>query len=52
MFVDTHNSESQGQEEAGCMQQTSALFTHMYQHSKLSDTVNKAPWKLSPRFRN
>ena len=26
--IETHDSESQDQEETGCMQQTSELFTH------------------------
>ena len=37
-----HNSESQGQQEAGCMQQTSKLFTGSTA-LKLVNILNKLP---------
>ena len=42
----THDSESQGQEEAGCMQQTSELFTGSTT-LKLVNALNKLLLKLS-----
>ena len=41
----THNSESQGQEEASRMQQTSELFTDSTT-VKFVNTLNKPPLKL------
>ena len=45
-FIKTHGSESRGQEEAGCMQQTSEFFT-CSTAVKFVYTLNKQPLKLS-----
>ena len=42
MLIKTHDSESRGQEEAGCMQQTSELFTHSTA-LKFVNALNKPP---------
>ena len=44
--IKTHDSESQGQEEAGHTQQTSELFTRSTA-MKFVDALNKPPFKLS-----
>ena len=44
--IKTHNSESQGQEEAGRTQQTSELFTRSTA-VKFVDALNKPPLNLS-----
>ena len=45
-YIRTHNSESRGQEEVGCMRQTSELFTGSTT-VKFVNTLNKPPLKLS-----
>ena len=44
-YQDSH-SESQGQEEAGCMRRTSELFTRSTT-VKFENALNKPPLKLS-----
>ena len=46
MIIETHNSESRGQEEAGHMRQTSELFTGSTA-LKIVNALNKPPLKLS-----
>ena len=46
-LIKTHDSESQGQEEAGRTRRTSVLFTGSYHCSELVNAVNKPPLKLS-----
>ena len=45
-IIKTHGSESRGQEEAGCMRQTSKLFTGSTA-VKFVNALNKPPLKLS-----
>ena len=45
-LIKTHDSESRGQEEAGCTRQTSELFTGSTD-LKLVNALNKPPQKLS-----
>ena len=42
MHIKTHDSESRGQEEAGCMQRMSELFTGSTT-VKLANALNKPP---------
>ena len=44
-WIKTHGSELRGQEEAGCMQQTSELFTDSIA-VKFVKALNKLPLKL------
>ena len=44
--IKTHGSESRGQEEAGCTQRTSELFTGSTA-VKFANALNKPPPKLS-----
>ena len=44
--IKTHDSESRGQEEAGCTRRTSELFTGSTA-LKIVNTLNKPPLKLS-----
>ena len=46
MQIKAHNSELRGQEEAGCTQRTSELFTGSTT-LKLVNVLNKPPRKLS-----
>ena len=46
IYIKTHNSELQGQEEAGRMRRMSELFTGSTA-MKLVNTLNKPPLKLS-----
>ena len=46
LYIKTHDSESQGQEEAGYMQQMSELFTRSTV-MKFVNALNKPPLKLS-----
>ena len=47
--IKTHNSESRGQEEAGCTQRMSVLFTGST-GVKFVNALNKPPLKLSLRY--
>ena len=50
-YIKTHYCESQGQEETGCMQWTSELFTGSA-ILKLANALNKLPWKLSLSYQD
>ena len=48
-FIKTHDSESRGQEEAGCTRRTSELFTRTTA-LKFENAVTKPPRQLSPSY--